>query len=87
MANNGKLAPPRYVLSVDGPDGQPVWNAGKAKAEQVIDPRAAYQVAEIIADNTDPKQNPVWAKILRLGNGPGGSRRPAAADRDHERDA
>src|SRR4029077_17556126 len=24
-------------------------------------------------------QNPVWAKILRLGNGPGGSRRPAAA--------
>ena len=79
LANNGKLAPPRYVLSVDGPDGQPVWNAGKAKAEEVIDPRAAYQVAEIIAGNTDPKQNPVWAKILRLGNGPGGSRRPAAA--------
>ncbi len=79
LANNGKLAPPRYVLSVDGPDGQPVWNAGKAKAEEVIDPRAAYQVTEIIAGNTDPKQNPVWAKILRLGNGPGGSRRPAAA--------
>ena len=27
----------------------------------------------------EPSQNPVWAKILRLGNGPGGSRRPAAA--------
>jgi membrane peptidoglycan carboxypeptidase len=79
LANNGKLAPPRYVLSVDGPDGQPVWSAGKADAEVVIDPRAAYQVTDIIAGNTDPKQNPVWAKILRLGNGPGGSRRPAAA--------
>ncbi|MET1232352.1 MAG: transglycosylase domain-containing protein [Candidatus Limnocylindrales bacterium] len=79
LANNGKLAPPRYVLSVVGPDGQPVFDAGKAKAEEVIDPRAAYQVTEIIAGNTDPKQNPVWAKILRLGNGPRGSRRPAAA--------
>ncbi len=79
LANYGKLAPPRYVLSVDGPDGQSVWIAGKPKAEEVIDPRAAYQVAEIIAGNTDPKQNPVWAKILRLGNGPGGSRRPAGA--------
>jgi membrane peptidoglycan carboxypeptidase len=67
------------VLSVDGPEGQPIWSAGKAKAEEVIDPRAAYQVTEIIAGNTDPKQNPVWSRILRLGNGPGGSRRPAAA--------
>ena len=79
LANGGRLAPPRLILTIDGPDGEPVWAAGKAKAREVIDPRAAFMVTEIIAGNTDPKQNPVWAKVLRLGNGPRGSRRPAAA--------
>jgi membrane peptidoglycan carboxypeptidase len=67
------------ILKVDGPDGQPVWEVGEAKATEVIDPRAAFMVTEIMAGNTDPRQNPVWAKVLRLGNGPRGSRRPAAA--------
>jgi membrane peptidoglycan carboxypeptidase len=79
LANGGRLAPPRTILTVDGPDGQPVWSAGKPDSEEVLDPRAAFLVTEIIAGNTDPKQNPVWARVLRLGNGPGGKRRPAAA--------
>ena len=79
LANGGRLAPPRVILTIDGPDGQKVWAAGKAKAKQVLGTQAAFMVTEILAGNTDPRQNPVWAKVLRLGNGPGDSRRPAAA--------
>ena len=79
FANGGKLAPHRMVLEVDGPDGQPVWKAGPPKVVQAISPQAAFLMSNVLAGNTDPKQNPIWAGALALRNGPHGARRPAAA--------
>ena len=79
LANGGVLAPHRLVLEIDGPDGKPVFKAAKPKAVQAVSPQAAFLITNVIAGNTDPKQNPIWAGVLAIRNGPHGARRPAAA--------
>src|SRR5439155_431833 len=60
-------------------DGKPVFKAAKPKAIQAVSPQAAFLITNVIAGNTDPKQNPIWAGVLAIRNGPHGARRPAAA--------
>jgi membrane peptidoglycan carboxypeptidase len=87
LANGGRYEAPRMILEIDGPDGHVVWKAPQPQPRQAISPQAAYLVTNIIAGNTDPAQNPIWSAVLQLRNGPGGSRRPAAAKTGTANDA
>jgi membrane peptidoglycan carboxypeptidase len=87
LANAGQYNPPRMILEIDGPDGKVVWKAPDVQPRQAISPQAAYLVSDILQGNTDPLQNPIWAKPLQLRNGPHHSRRPAAAKTGTANDA
>ncbi len=80
LANGGVHVPSRMILQVIGPDGRVVYQAPDAAetANQAMSPQAAWLTTDILAGNTDPKQNPIWSKVVELKNGPKGSRRPAA---------
>jgi membrane peptidoglycan carboxypeptidase len=75
------------ILEIDGADGKVVWKAPDPQPRQAISPQAAYLVSDILQGNTDPRQNPIWAKALQLRNGPRLSRRPAAAKTGTANDA
>jgi membrane peptidoglycan carboxypeptidase len=70
--------PPRTILKVIGPDGHTVWQASKPSGTQAVSPQAAFLTSDILAGNTDPNQNPIWAAKLELRNGPRGAHRAAA---------
>jgi membrane peptidoglycan carboxypeptidase len=86
IANGGVHIPPRMVLEVRGPDGRTVWRTPDPAGTQAISPQAAYQVTDILAGNTDPAQNDIWAAKLML-RGPNGKRRPTAAKTGTTNDA
>ncbi len=87
IANGGVHVPPRMILDVRTPDGRIVWTAPDPAGTKAISPAAAYLVTDILAGNTDPAQNDIWAEKLQL-RGPGGSkRRPAAAKTGTTNDA
>ena len=76
------------ILEIRGPDGTVVWQApGTGRRERPISPQTAFLVSDILAGNTDPKQNPIWAEQLALRNGQGGTRRPAAVKTGTTNDA
>ncbi len=87
IANGGVRVPPRMVLEIRGADGRVVWKAPKPDGERAISAQTAFLVSDILAGNTDPRQNEIWAAKLALRNGPGGSRRPAAAKTGTTNDA
>ena len=87
IANGGVRVPPRMVLEIRGSDGRVVWEAPKPDGERAISAQSAFLVTDILAGNTDPRQNEIWAAKLALRNGPGGSRRPAAAKTGTTNDA
>ena len=70
--------PPRTILKVIGPDGRTVWQASAPTGKQAVSPQAAFLTTDILAGNTDPSQNPIWAAKLELRNGPRAAHRPAA---------
>ena len=78
IADGGVHVPPRMILEVRGPDGRTVWKAPDPTGTTAVSPQAAFLVTDILAGNTDKKQNPIWSAKLALFNGKGGSRRPAA---------
>ncbi len=87
IANGGVHNAPRMVLEVRTADGRVVWKAPEPAGTKAISPAAAYLVTDILAGNTDPAQNDIWAAKLQL-RGPGGSkRRPAAAKTGTTNDA
>ena len=87
LANGGQYEPPRMILEIDGPDGHVVWKAPQTAPRQALSAQSAYLVSNILSGNTDPKQNPIWSAVLQLKNGPGKSRRPAAAKTGTANDA
>jgi membrane peptidoglycan carboxypeptidase len=87
LANGGTYEPPRMILEIDGPDGHLVWKAPQSEHRQAISAQSAYLVNNILSGNTDPRQNPIWSAVLQLKNGPGKSRRPAAAKTGTANDA
>jgi membrane peptidoglycan carboxypeptidase len=86
IANGGVHVPPRMVLEVRAPDGRTVWAAPDPAGTKAISPQAAYLVTDILAGNTDPAQNDIWAAKLML-RGPNGKRRPTAAKTGTTNDA
>ena len=87
IANGGVRVAPRMVLEVRSADGKVVWKAPKPEGERAISAQSAFLVSDILAGNTDPRQNDIWAEKLAVRNGPGGSRRPAAAKTGTTNDA
>ena len=79
IANGGAHVPTRMILEVRDASGKVIYHAPDPRPTQVVSPQAAYLVTDILAGNTDPKQNPIWAAPLELRNGPGHRHRPAAA--------
>jgi membrane peptidoglycan carboxypeptidase len=78
IANGGQSNRPRLILSVTKPDGTIDYEAPKGAGTPAMSPQTAFLVTDILAGNTDPGQNPIWAEALELRNGPKGERRPAA---------
>ena len=88
IANGGVRVPPRMILEIFGPDGKIVYKAPEQpEGTAAISPQAAFLVTDIIAGNTDKKQNPIWAAKLAVYNGAGGSRRPVAVKTGTANDA
>jgi membrane peptidoglycan carboxypeptidase len=79
LGNGGVHVPTRMILSIDGPDGRPVFEAPEPQGIEAVSPQAAFLTTDILAGNTDPDQNAFWSKTLAVRNGPDGERRPAAA--------
>jgi membrane peptidoglycan carboxypeptidase len=87
LANEGYRVPPRMILEVRGPSGEIVYKAPEPTAPRTISAEAAYLVTDILAGNTDPGQNPIWAEALEIRNGPNGEHRPIAAKTGTANDA
>jgi membrane peptidoglycan carboxypeptidase len=88
IANGGARVPPRMILEIRDPTGTVVYRApSKPKATQAVSAQAAWLVADILQGNTDPRQNPIWSKVLEIKNGPSGQRRPVAAKTGTANDA
>ncbi|MFL5769621.1 MAG: transglycosylase domain-containing protein [Chloroflexota bacterium] len=78
LANGGAHVPTRMILEVRDSSGRTIYKAPDPEAVQAVSPQAAYLVTNILAGNTDPRQNPIWSAALELRNGPKGEHRPAA---------
>ena len=87
LANGGVRVPPRMILKIEGPDGKVIWQAPEDKGTAAVSPQAAFLVSEILAGNTDKKQNPIWAEKLAVFNAKGGTRRPVAVKTGTSNDA
>ena len=76
IANGGVLVPRTMILEVRNPAGQKIWPpAGTTtQGKVVVSPQAAFIMTDILAGNTDPKQNPFWSKRAIYD---GKTRRPA----------
>jgi membrane peptidoglycan carboxypeptidase len=68
LANGGTLQKRTMILSVLDSKGGSVWNAAanKTPATHPTTPQAAYVMTNILAANTDPKQNPWWGQYQIL---------------------
>jgi membrane peptidoglycan carboxypeptidase len=80
IGNGGVKVPTRLILSIEGPDGSSVFEAPSSpEGVAAVSPQAAFLMSDILAGNTDPRQNAWWSKTLAIRNGPDGARRTAAA--------
>ena len=79
IANSGKLMPRTTILSVTAAERRPasIWPpaSGLPPGRQAVSPQAAFIMQDILASNTDPKQNPFWSERAIYS---GKVRRPAA---------
>lgn len=66
LANNGERIALRSILSITDKDGNILYEAEEPEAEEVIDPRLAYQVTSILSD---PEARPAgyWRSQLSVG--------------------
>lgn len=87
LANGGVRNAPRMILEVRDASGAVIWSAGQPDGVQAISRESAFLVTDILAGNTDPRENPIWAAPLQLRNGPDGQRRPAAVKTGTANDA
>lgn len=87
LANEGVRLPPRMILEIRDRAGNVVWKAPAPEGERAISAASAYLVTDILAGNSDPRQNRIWAEKLALRNGPEGRLRPAAVKTGTANDA
>jgi membrane peptidoglycan carboxypeptidase len=87
LANGGVHVPTRMILEVRDASGTVIYKAPDPQGTKAVSPQAAFLVTDILAGNTIPRQNPIWAKPLELRNGPHGKHRPAAVKTGTANDA
>ncbi|HEV8545148.1 MAG TPA: transglycosylase domain-containing protein [Candidatus Limnocylindrales bacterium] len=87
LANGGVHVPTRMILEVRDASGTVIYKAPDPKGTKAVSPQAAFLVTDILAGNTIPRQNSIWAKPLELRNGPHGKHRPAAVKTGTANDA
>ncbi len=77
IANGGVLMPRTTITAVVDASGRVVWPVDESPrlGSAVVGPQAAFIMNDILAGNTDPKQNPYWGKFQIKRDG---TRRPAA---------
>ncbi len=75
FGNGGKVTRPRYILKVEGPGGEVIYDAGQAVTTQVWSPQTAYIMADMLKGNADPAENAVWADTFAMYNTKNGARR------------
>ena len=86
FGNGGLVTEPRFILKVRDTAGHPIFSAGEPQTKKVWSPQAAWLMANILAGNSDPRQNPYWGKNFQLRNGPGGAAPDhGPQDRHHQR--
>ena len=66
IANRRRPRPAADDPRGPGPDGKVVWKAPEPEGKAAISPQAAYLVTDILAGNTDKRQNPIWSEKLAL---------------------
>ena len=78
LANEGKMVGRRYILRIEDRHGAVIWEAPTPidNTRQIFAKETAELMSNIIAGNTDPAVNPVWASRKIVASG--GKRRPAA---------
>ena len=59
----------------------------RSARKKAVSPATAFLVSDILAGNTNPAENRIWAEKLELKNGPGGKRRLAAVKTGTANDA
>ena len=85
LADSGQLVDQTTILVVKDASDEPVLGPDdRPAAEQVMDPGSAAIITDILAGNTDPKQNPYWGKFRIVDNG---KRRPATLKTGTNNDA
>ena len=85
LANGGKLVYQTTIVTVTDGSGEDLLGTSSApKPVQALDPGTAGIVTDILAGNTDPKQNPFWGKFKLTD---GGKRRPATLKTGTNNDA
>ncbi|HEU0244420.1 MAG TPA: transglycosylase domain-containing protein, partial [Candidatus Limnocylindrales bacterium] len=85
LADGGKLAEQTTLLTVIDNAGETLVGPDTRKAPaEVMDPGAAGIVTDILAGNTDPRQNPFWGQFAITQ---GGKRRPATLKTGTNNDA
>jgi membrane peptidoglycan carboxypeptidase len=77
LANGGIYHEPYLVERIVDRDGNVIYDHATDGPDpvQAISPQAAYLATDILADNTDPAQNPLWGPRFQLQTDQG--RRPA----------
>jgi membrane peptidoglycan carboxypeptidase len=77
FGNAGVVNQPRLIADIKDSSGTSIYTAGEPIARKVWSPQAAWLMADILAGNTNPKDNSIWGPRFRLDNGPSGAYRPA----------
>ncbi len=77
IANEGRLMEPYLIERIEDSDGNVIYDhaTDAGDGEQVLTAASSYLVTDILADNTDPAQNPLWGPRFQLQAE--GGRRPA----------
>ncbi len=67
FANNGQRIEPTPFLKITDSTGRVVYELKEARGEQVLQPEVAYQIADILADNS--ARRPMFGNVLDLAGG------------------
>jgi len=77
IANGGELASPYLVETITDRDGNVIYDhaTDAPTPQRVLSEQSTYLITDILADNTDPRQNSLWGPRFQLLTDEG--RRPA----------
>ncbi len=86
MANQGSYIGYTTILTIQDSSGKDLVPPYAPPAgKPAVSPQAAYVMTNILASNTDPKQNPIWGDFAIRGSD--GTRRPATLKTGTTQDA